>query len=36
MGCAHFTVVAARTRAELHGKHHRHDTISIDRLALTF
>lgn len=36
MGCARFTVVAARARAELHGEHHRHDPISIDRSPLTF
>jgi hypothetical protein len=36
MGCARFTVIAARARAELHGEHHRHDTISIDRPPLTF
>jgi hypothetical protein len=36
MGCARLTVVAARARAELHGKHHSHDTILIDRSALTF
>jgi hypothetical protein len=34
MGCARFTVVAARARAKLHGEHH--DTISIDRSPLTF
>jgi hypothetical protein len=34
MGCARFTVVAARTHAKLHGEHH--DTISIDRSPLTF
>lgn len=34
MGCARFTVVAARTSAKLHGEHH--DTISIDRSPLTF
>ena len=34
MGCARFTVVAARARAKLHGEYH--DGISIDHSPLTF
>lgn len=34
MGCARFTVVAARARAKLHGEDY--DAISIDHSPLTF
>ena len=36
MDRARFTVVAPRARAELHGEHNCHDTISIDLSPLTF